>query len=195
MRMVFARFGNLIALLLGFDALSKLTDAPHHAHNLARARKILERNVLPDGILPGPELPRQSVADHDDVRHSLPVFDRKESSLNERDGHRPEVIRRDGAPQRLLSGVLRGPAFKPEIPNAVPAAERKKCDRGGRFDAGERAHFGKNAVRESPVLIFGLIFVSRQKRAERENALRVMAEAVRWGTRGARVNTISPASS
>ena len=28
--------------------------------------------------------------------------------------------------------------------------------------------------------------------AKRGNALRVMAEAVRWGTRGARVNTISP---
>lgn len=31
--------------------------------------------------------------------------------------------------------------------------------------------------------------------AKRGNSLRVMAEAVRWGKRGARVNTISPASS
>jgi len=31
--------------------------------------------------------------------------------------------------------------------------------------------------------------------SKRGNALRVMAEAVRWGKRGARVNTISPASS
>ena len=31
--------------------------------------------------------------------------------------------------------------------------------------------------------------------AKRGNALRVMAEAVRWAKRGARVNTISPASS
>jgi NAD(P)-dependent dehydrogenase (short-subunit alcohol dehydrogenase family) len=31
--------------------------------------------------------------------------------------------------------------------------------------------------------------------SKRGNALRVMAEAVRWGRRGARVNTISPASS
>ena len=28
--------------------------------------------------------------------------------------------------------------------------------------------------------------------AKRGNALRVMAEAVRWGRRGARINTISP---
>lgn len=31
--------------------------------------------------------------------------------------------------------------------------------------------------------------------SKRGNSLRVMAEAVRWGKRGARVNTISPASS
>ena len=31
--------------------------------------------------------------------------------------------------------------------------------------------------------------------AERGNSLRVMAEAVRWGKRGARINTITPASS
>jgi NAD(P)-dependent dehydrogenase (short-subunit alcohol dehydrogenase family) len=31
--------------------------------------------------------------------------------------------------------------------------------------------------------------------AKRGNALRVVAEAVRWAKRGARVNTISPASS
>jgi len=29
--------------------------------------------------------------------------------------------------------------------------------------------------------------------SKRENSLRVMAEAARWGKRGARVNTISPA--
>jgi NAD(P)-dependent dehydrogenase (short-subunit alcohol dehydrogenase family) len=51
-----------------------------------------------------------------------------------------------------------------------------------------------SSPRRSPGIAFRRSASSRTRRqlSKRGNSLRVMAEAVRWGKRGARVNTISP---